>query len=294
MAIHEQIIELVDGRALEIATMGDPSGHTVLFHHGTPGSYKTFQALEPLLERENFFFVTNSRAGYGASTRLEGRTIGSVVDDTRATLDHFRRGSYAALGWSGGGPHALACGALDATRCRRVVALASVAPQVDDFDWTEGMGPENLEEFELAAKGGAPYEEYMKSVGDAMAEMTKDNVIELMSGLLPDVDRDVLAEDDFRELFADSCRYGFKNTWRGYFDDNRAFLLPWGFDVANIQVPVALFYGDADLMVPPTHGTWLASHLPRVSSHHVAKEGHLSIFANHFDEVATELSAAFT
>lgn len=294
MAIHVQIIDLIDGRSLEVATMGDPSGQTVLFHHGTPGSYKTFQSLEPLLELGNFFFVTTSRPGYGASTRLEGRTIASVVDDARATLDHFRRGSYAAMGWSGGGPHALACGALDATRCRRVISLASVAPQVGDFDWTEGMGPENLEEFELAVKGGAPYEEYMATVSATLADMTKDNVIELMAGLLPEVDREVLADDEAREIFAESCSYGCKSGGRGYYDDNRAFLLPWGFDVANIQIPVALFYGDADLMVPPTHGAWLARHLPRTSSHHITHEGHLSIFANHFDEVATELAAAFT
>ncbi|HEY5267474.1 MAG TPA: alpha/beta hydrolase [Acidimicrobiales bacterium] len=294
MAIHEQIIELIDGRSLEVATMGDPSGHTVLFHHGTPGSYKTFQTLEPLLEFGNFFFVTNSRAGYGASTRLEGRTISSVVDDARATLDHFRRGSYAAIGWSGGGPHALACGALDAARCRRVVSLASVAPQGVDFDWTEGMGPENLDEFELALKGGAQYVEFMATVNAALADANKDNVIELMAGLLPEVDREVLADDEVRELFAESSSYGCKSAGHGYYDDNRAFFLPWGFDVANIQVPVALFFGDADLMVPPTHGAWLASHLPRASTHHVAREGHLSIFANHFDEVATELAAAFT
>jgi pimeloyl-ACP methyl ester carboxylesterase len=156
------------------------------------------------------------------------------------------------------------------------------------------MGPENLEEFALALKGGAPYEEYMAATGAILGEATRDNVIDLMEGLLPEVDREILADDEARELFADATRYAFKNTWRGYYDDNRAFLLPWGFDVATIQVPVALFYGDADLMVPPTQGEWLASHLPRAAKHHIAKEGHLSIFANHFDEVATELAAAFT
>ncbi|HEY5110869.1 MAG TPA: alpha/beta hydrolase [Acidimicrobiales bacterium] len=292
--MHEQIIDLVDGRKLEVATMGDPSGHTVLFHHGTPGSYKTFRLFEPLLERGNYFLVTSSRAGYGASTRLEGRTVASVVDDARATLRHFRRDAYAVVGWSGGGPHALACAALDAPRCRRAVALASVAPPSNDFDWTEGMGPENLEEFTLAAKGGTLYEEYLAAAGAVMADMTKDNAIELMGGLLPEVDRKVLADDEVRALFADAMSYGFAKGWRGYYDDNRAFLLPWGFDVTAIEVPVALFYGDADLSVPPNHGAWLARHLRRASRHRIEDEGHFSIFARHFNEIATELAAAFT
>ena len=294
MAMHEQIIDLVDGRKLEVATMGDPSGHTVLFHHGTPGSYQTLRLFEPLLERGNYFLVTTSRAGYGASTRREGRSVASVVDDARAALGHFRRDAYAVVGWSGGGPHALACAALDAPRCRRAVSVASVAPQDADFDWTEGMGPENLEEFALAKKGGAPYEEYMAAAGAVMAEVTTDNVIELMGGLLPDVDKEVLANDAFRALVADSTSYGFKKGWRGYYDDNRAFLLPWGFDVEAIEIPVALFYGEADLSVPPLHGAWLSRHLRRASRHHLDGEGHFSIFARHFDELATELAAAFT
>lgn len=292
--MHEQIIDLVDGRKLEVATMGDPSGHTVLFHHGTPGSYKTLRSLEPLLDRGNYFLVTSSRAGYGASTRLEGRTIASVVDDARATLRHFRRDAYAVVGWSGGGPHALACAALDASRCRRAVTLASVAPQVAEFDWTEGMGPENLEEFALATKGGAQYEEYMEAAGAFIADMTKDNAIALMGGLLPEVDKEVLADDKVRGLFADAMSYGFAKGWRGYYDDNRAFFLPWGFEVTAIEIPVALFYGDADLMVPPAHGAWLSGHVRRASTHHLAGEGHLSIYARHFDEIATELAAAFT
>ena len=43
-------------------------------------------------------------------------------------------------------------------------------------------------------------------------------------------------------------------------------------------------------MVPPSHGTWLVGS-PRVANeHHYADEGHLSIFANHFDEIAAALA----
>jgi pimeloyl-ACP methyl ester carboxylesterase len=294
VAILEQLINLPDGRVLEVATMGDPSGGTVLFHHGTPGSTKTLLAFEPLAESGELFFVTTSRAGYGASSRREGRNIASVVDDARCALDALGRESYVALGWSGGGPHALACAALDAPRCLKTVTLASVAPSDVDFDWTEGMGPENLEEFALAMVGGPAYEAYMEDSCAALAGVDKDNVIEMMAGLLPDADRAVLEDEHARDLFATGMRYGFANDWRGYFDDNVAFLLPWGFDVRTIDVPVALFYGDADLMVPPAHGRWLANNIANAVAHHHAPEGHLSIFARHFDELATELASGFS
>lgn len=273
--------------------MGDPAGDTVFFHHGTPGSIKTLLAFEPLADSAKLFFVTTSRAGYGASTRREGRNVAAVVDDTRSALNALGRESYVALGWSGGGPHALACAALDAPRCLKGVTLASVAPSDVDFDWTEGMGPENLEEFALAKEGGPAYEAYMEATCAFMAEVDEGNVIEMMAGLLPDVDRDVLANDHDREIFATGMRYGFVHDWRGYFDDNVAFLEPWGFDPKTIDVPVALFFGDADLMVPPAHGVWLAGNVPFATVHHHAPEGHLSIFARHLDELSTELVSAF-
>jgi pimeloyl-ACP methyl ester carboxylesterase len=293
MAYREQLINCPDGRVLEVATMGDPADHTIVFHHGTPGSTKTMLTFEPLVEHENLFFVTTSRPGYGASDRLEGRNVASVVDDTRTVLDALGRDSYVALGWSGGGPHALACAALDAPRCRKAVALASVVPLDVDFDWTEGMGPENLEEFALAKEGGPVYEEYIATAGAFIAVMDKDNVIEMMSGLLSEADRAVLDDDRARELFATGMSYGFANGWYGYFDDNSAFYLPWGFDPTTIDVPVALFYGGADLMVPPSHGAWLSGHLPSATTHHHPPDGHLSIYARHLDEVQAELASAF-
>ena len=63
----------------------------------------------------------------------------------------------------------------------------------------------------------------------------------------------------------------------------------WGFDPASITVPVAVWFGDRDLMVPRTHGEWLAKNLPTASRHFFPGDGHVTLFVNHLDE----LSAAF-
>src|ERR1700692_1943947 len=151
MNYHEVLIDTPDGRTLEVGTLGDPSGHTVLFHHGTPGAANLVKMLlAPLADDGTLFVVTTSRAGYGKSTRLEGRDVASVVRDARAALDSLGRSDYVAVGWSGGGPHALACAALDRPRCLAAWSLAGVVPTTMDFDWTEGMGPESVEEVALA------------------------------------------------------------------------------------------------------------------------------------------------
>jgi pimeloyl-ACP methyl ester carboxylesterase len=293
MSYREHLIECPDGRTLEAATFGHPSGHTIFFHHGTPGSTSMVQDFESFLEFGNFFFVTTSRPGYGSSSRLEGRDVASVVSDVGTVLDFFHRNTYVALGWSGGGPHALACAALDTPRCLGALTLASVVPLDVDFDWTAGMGPENLEEFALAKKGGAPYEEFIATIGGLFAEANEQNIIELFGGLLPDIDKEVLANDKSRQVLATAVRHGFLNGWRGFYDDNVAFFSPWGFDPTTIAVPVSVWYGDADLMVPPTHGAWLASHLPSATAHHHPEDGHLSLYARHVEELAANLTDVF-
>jgi pimeloyl-ACP methyl ester carboxylesterase len=286
---REELIDLPDGRTLEVATLGIPSGPTVFFHHGTPGSTRALKMLEPLLEFGDFYLITASRPAYGRSSRDEGHRVSSAVEDAKAALAHVGRKRYLALGWSGGGPRSLASAALDHD-CVGAVVVASVAPADVDFDWTEGMGPENVAEFALAQEGGAPYEEYMEAAGSELATLSADNLYEVLGGLFPDTDRAALAVDADRAALTESMAYGFADGWRGYFDDNVAMISPWGFDVSSIEKPVRLFYGDADLMVPPTHGAWLKSNIPRVVTHHRPHEGHISIISEHFDELAEVLN----
>lgn len=292
MKYEELVVTATDGRKLQVATLGEPEGRTVFFHHGTPGSASLVRTLAPLAQKGDLFLITMSRAGYGTSSRQIGRNVAAAAIDTTTVLDALGRLDYVVVGWSGGGPHALACAALDAPRCTAAWSIAGVVPISADIDWTEGMGPENLEEFAIAMAGGPEYEPYVAAQAASLAQATSDNVIELFGGLLSDPDKATLADDAARELFADSLRQGFSDGYFGFFDDDRAMMGEWGFDPASITVPVAVWYGDEDLMVPAKHAEWLVRTLPNVTEHHHPSEGHLSIITNHFDELAADIDNA--
>jgi pimeloyl-ACP methyl ester carboxylesterase len=293
MSYLEQTVTTPDGRQLEVATLGDPSGLTVVFHHGTPGSLKLVKYFQKIADQSSLFFVTFSRAGYGLSDRLEGRSIASVVADVTTVLDSLGRTDYVAMGWSGGGPHALACAAIDAPRCIAAWSLAGVVPLDAGIDWTEGMGPENLEEFSLALEGGSEYEAHIMRDGERFATSTELNIVELFGGLLSPVDKSALAEYQARVVLADACAHAFAQGYFGFFDDDRAFFKAWGFDPTTIEVPVFVWFGDHDLMVPPTHGQWLVEHLPTAIKVHKPHEGHVSLLTNHEDELEGSLLRAF-
>ena len=66
----------------------------------------------------------------------------------------------------------------------------------------------------------------------------------------------------------------------GWWEDWRASLLPWGFDLAAVQAPVALWHGLADTSPPPAHSRWLAERIPHVTAHFPAGEDHTNVEEN--------------
>ena len=280
-----------DGGLIEGRHVGPADGRTVVLHHGTPGSALLAHEFAAVAEAHGLFVIALSRPGYAGSTRRAGRTVADVVADVRLALDHVGRDRYASVGWSGGGPHALACAARDAERCVGAWSLAGVAPYGVGFDWTAGMAEENVEEFRLALEGGEAYLAMLEAARPLFLEATPDTVVDLFGGLLPPVDRAALAPLEARELFVESLAQGFAEGYWGFHDDDRAFLTDWGFDPSAIDTPVAVWFGDADTMVPPSHGEWLVEHVARATRRFAPGEGHLSILAARAADLAADLVA---
>jgi pimeloyl-ACP methyl ester carboxylesterase len=182
-----------------------------------------------------------------------------------------------ALGWSGGGPHALACAALDRPRCRGAISLAGVAPSTVDFDWTDGMGPENVEEFELARTGGAAHEEMISVQRDFLVEADVTSLPEMLGGLLSEVDILALKEPDVIDVMVESFVHGLEPGNFGFLDDDLIFVKDWGFALTDVAGPVEIWFGGEDFMVPATHGRYLATHIAGATAFHQAAEGHFSI-----------------
>jgi pimeloyl-ACP methyl ester carboxylesterase len=285
------LIELADGRSLDIQVSGPRDGTPLVMHHGTPGSLVRFRLIEEAVHSKGLRLVTYSRAGYGASSRKPGRSVADVAADLEAVLDHIGARRCLILGWSGGGPHALASAALLPGRVLAATTLASVAPyDADGLDFLAGMGEGNIEEFGAAIAGE---KEISAALGEEAAQLrdaATADVVESMSTLLPDVDRAALAGEAGDELTAQIAE-GVRLGASGWIDDDLAFVKPWGFAVEEITVPVYLWQGDKDLMVPFEHGRWLADRIPRSVAHLLPGEGHISIVLNHIDAILDELAA---
>jgi pimeloyl-ACP methyl ester carboxylesterase len=79
-----------------------------------------------------------------------------------------------------------------------------------------------------------------------------------------------------------ACVPGIQGSW----DDCWAQLTPWGFELAQISVPVLLLHSADDRAVPFSHGQWLAAHIPGVEAWLFDHEGHGTLRENHIGESA--------
>ncbi len=269
-------IPIPDGRELDVRVSGPENGLPLVFHHGTPGAATPLRFLDAAAAARGMLLITASRAGYGGSTRRPGRSVIDVVDDTDAILDVLGVEECVVAGWSGGGPHALACAArLD--RALATLVIAGVAPYVaDGLTFLAGMGQDNIDEFGAALEGEERLRSYLEDQRPGLQAASAAGIVESLRSILPQVDQDVLT-DEFGADMADSFHEALRVGVDGWLDDDLAFVRPWGFDLDEIGIPVTLWQGDLDLMVPHAHGEWLGRNIPKVRATLRTGDGHLSV-----------------
>jgi pimeloyl-ACP methyl ester carboxylesterase len=285
-------VRLPDGRRLDVRVSGPTGGLPLVFHHGTPDARIPVRAWERAAHARGLRLVTTSRPGYGDSSRQPGRSVVDVAADTAAVLAAVGAERCLVAGWSGGGPHALACAARLKAAAAAVLVIASPAPYgADGLDWMAGMGEENIVEFSAALKGEDELRSYLLQEREQLKDVTAADVAASLETLLPDVDRAVLT-GEFAEDVASSFREAVRTGVEGWLGDDLAFTRPWGFGLEQISVPTMIWQGTADLMVPFSHGQWLASRLPAASAHLEEGEGHLSVGLGALDRMLDELVGA--
>ncbi len=285
-------VPAADGRALDVLVAGPADGDLVLAHHGTPGSCLPLELQVRAAAERGLRLAGYARPGYAGSERAPGRDVASAADDAAAVLDALGVGTCLVTGWSGGGPHALACAALLGDRVRAAATIAGVAPhEAAGLDWSDGMGEENLEEFAAAYEGHDALLAWLQTEAAGFAAVTGDEISTSLGDLIDHVDRAALT-GEVAEGLAAGIREGLRPGVFGWLDDDLAFIRPWGFDLAAITVPVTIWQGGHDRMVPQQHGLWLAGHVAGATARFDDAHGHISLLTEGFGGVLDDLLAS--
>lgn len=259
----ETDLALADGRTLHVYDTGAKDGPTVFWHHGTPNLGAPPRPLFAAADRLGIRWVSYDRPGYGGSTPLPGRDMASAATHAEAVADALGIERFMVMGHSSGGPHALACGAFLPDRVRAVVSVAGLAPaNAEGLDWYAGMSAGSEGSLRAATQGREAKAAYQETA-EFDPESFNPNDDAAFSGPWG--------------WFLEVVRPALAGGPGGLIDDDLANVAPWGFDPADVKVPVLLMHGDADRMVPASHGEWLAARCSRSDLRVFPGEGHISV-----------------
>jgi pimeloyl-ACP methyl ester carboxylesterase len=240
-------------------------------------------------ERLGLRLVCIERAGVGLSTDHAYGRLRDAAVDIGVVADHLGHDRFSILGLSGGGPYALACAHEMPDRVVAVGILGGLVPTTGEeaaahtgivaltrpfnrlltvFRIPLGLG---LWSFIRASKpaGHVLYRAYTR--------------------LLPHGDDKVLDDPALEAMFVDDLTTGGRHQFRAFVNDLVLVGRPWGFNVADVRVPVRWWHGDADPFVSLEQAQRTVALLPDVELHVRHGESHLGGFAGG-DEMLTTLA----
>jgi pimeloyl-ACP methyl ester carboxylesterase len=246
-------------------------GSPVLLLHPAPGS----RLLDPdpwSTAGSRAWLLTYDRPGYGGSTPLpEGSvpTLLGYADDAAAVLEQLRSGPVGVVGWSTGGLVALALAVRHPDLVSAVAMVGTPAPgdevspmPPEQKAMVESLRPELATATSTLATALAPMAESYQSVLEMLSSGPADEAVRTGS----------VSGPALRNMAREAVRQGAVGLAS---DIVAATVAPWGFEPAQVEAPVTLFYGEQDELVTPVHGAWWAEELPRSALNVVSGAGHL-------------------
>jgi pimeloyl-ACP methyl ester carboxylesterase len=177
-----------------------------------------------------------ARPGFGGSSRLFDRTVAEAAADVVHVADRLDIGRFAVMGYSGGGPHALAAGGQAGSRAVGIATFGSPAPFSEDGSWFDGMRDPGA--LRSARHSRAAREEWERTASFEPEQFIADDYAALDGPLVS------LAEEVGRASDLDAG---------GSVDDDLALVGPWGVDLATITAQVQILHGVQDRVVPFAH-----------------------------------------
>lgn len=281
-----------EGRRIVFHVAGPEQGDLVVFHTGTPGAPYLYVGMIRECVARGLRIACPARPGYSGSDRVPGRSYADNPADTAIVADELGAETFFAIGYSGGGGPALADAALLGDRVRAVNAGATLAPRLEmGSSWRIDLEGANGKEIAAIEAGEPALRELLEGWARDMRQIKAGKDITDN----PDLDR-FYAPVDRACLVGEHLDFLVKSYpllvtpgVDGWIDDDFAFYGDWGFDLSRIGVPVTIWQGGQDKLIPAAHTEWLAANVPGARLRLRPEDGHVSLLHRRFGEMLDEL-----
>jgi pimeloyl-ACP methyl ester carboxylesterase len=281
-------IELSDGRRLSYSTTGPRDGVPLLYFHGAIGSpLQREPALERELHRSRIRYLMVDRPGFGASDPAPGRRVADFAADVEELAEALGMLRFSIVGVSAGAPYALACARALPDRVAAVAAVSTIPPGLAALP-----GMARRYRLPLMALSRWPW-----AIGWTVDRLLR--AARRHPGLLAQLlalgasagDRQVLNGRESRELAARRFLAALQRGPWPMIEDYLVCCSDWGFALEEVEVPVELWHGAADPVIPAGRVRGLADRLPACRFRIADGEGHF-FFRKRIAEILRPLALA--
>lgn len=267
---------VADDRELGWAEFGHPDGDAVLWFHGTPGAcLQVPPTVHEVALQRGFRVIAVERPGTGRSTNHRYRRVAEFGADIESLADGLGLERFAVVGLSGGGPYTLAVARHLPDRVVVATLLGGIGPV---------RGPDAVLSYTRLLRFAAPPLEVLRTpVGSAVGSLVRlatpvaEPVFSVYTRVLGFADRAVLGHPQFKAMFLHDLITA--DDLRATAHDLALFARHWGFGLDEVTVPVVVWQGLADVIVPPSHGHHQAARLPRGELRVRPGQGHFAGFS---------------
>ncbi len=265
-------IQLADGRDLGFAMYGDPQGQPVLFFHGIPGSRLQRNPDPAALAHLDICIYALDRPGIGLSTSHPNRTLLSWTDDVLEFCRQMNLSRVAIAGVSGGGPYSLACAWRFPEKISHLSVISGMGPIAEPALFAQ-LKPKAQRLFRLAQKRPEIITPLL-SVGYKLFRNRILEAFKWLSGDLPASDTKLINDPETGAMFREDVQQAFRAGSSGVLNEIQVLMQPWGFDLCEIKIPVQVWHGTEDSIVPISMAKYLMEHLRNAEAHFIPAGGH--------------------
>lgn len=269
----KQTIKLRDGRTLGFAEYGDPNGKPVFHFNGSGGSRLEHPVDNLILTKVGIRYISTDRPGHGISTPQPARKLLDWPDDISNLADYLGIEKFFVLGWSAGGPHALACAHKLPDRVISGALVSGLAPPDRPKPFQGYSGAIKL--LMLLGRNFPKLVYVFRRITAKYINKESDDIGEKFLKSLPEVDQKPFENIKVKEMFIADIKEGYRQGGDGPARDDIIINFPWKFNIKDIQIRFDIWQGDKDKNVPLNQGHYQADLLPNSSFHLLKDKGHM-------------------
>jgi pimeloyl-ACP methyl ester carboxylesterase len=282
-----ELVTLPDGRRLAYRVAGPVDGPPLFYFHGFPGSGAEAALLCDDHARGEWRVFSIDRPGIGFSDFARDRTLRDWAQDVSEFAKALRIERFTVLGVSGGAPYAAVCAWALPEQIRATGIVCGLGP-LNDREGIAGIPALDRWSLDLLCRFPA----LIPATYQPLAFTLKHWPLSLLDARLhslPARDRAVLSQEPVRETLAQSFRESVRQGAAGGAHELKVYTSPWRFAFEEIKVPVYLWHGERDTIVPSAMARGVAARIPRCRTTFFPEDGHYSILFDRKDQILETL-----